>query len=148
MSPALGDIVNADVLVFGCLVLVMCFCTLWRCRSRVAIAPSPPQSSCVVTAPELRLAEAAFAYERAVIDLWEISDATKVRALGLLADKIVPLVGALGIDDLLQIHVGVRYILETEVGEDGDRAVIVLWDDFVRWSCYHLGPHATGRLSR
>jgi hypothetical protein len=148
MRMALGVIVNTVVLVFACLVVVTCLCLRAGHHARRTVTQSSPQSSCVPHSAGRSLAEAAFAYERAVIDLLEIGDATKVRALRLLADKIVPLVGVLDIDDLPEIHVGVRYILETEAAEDRDRAVIVLWDDFVRWSRYHLGPHSRGRLSR
>lgn len=86
----------------------------------------------------LTLSEAAFRYARAVLEVNELSAATKSHALRLLAEQIVPLVGPLALDDLTQLWAGVRGVLEKEIAEEGDRAVLVVWDDFVRWSGVHL----------
>jgi hypothetical protein len=95
--------------------------------------PRPPS----VRRERLTVADAAYRYERAVLEVDDVSEWTKNRALLLLAEKIVPLTGTLDLDDLVLVHAGVRLVLAEEEG--ADRGVVVVWDDFVRWSRFHLG---------
>jgi hypothetical protein len=84
----------------------------------------------------LSVADAALLYERAVIELDDLSEPTKLRALKLVAEVIVPLVGTLTLEDLPKVFGGVRQIL-VEENED-DPGALIVWDDFVRWSRVNL----------
>lgn len=86
----------------------------------------------------LTLAEVAVAYERAVLELTTVSDQLKSRALMALAETILPLVGTIALDDVTpELRRGVASVLEDEL-DDGDQWVVVVWNDFVRWSSFHL----------
>lgn len=85
------------------------------------------------------LAEAATAYERAVLELSTVSDEMKSRALMALAETILPLVGTIALDDVTpELRRGVASVLEDEL-DDEDQWVVVIWNDFVRWSSFYLG---------
>ncbi len=126
----------------GVLVVVV-----WRRRAKQR-TPVTAQEPLVVSRPErvasrpqdrpLKLADAAVLYERAVIELGDLPEDTKLRALRLVAHVIVPLVGALTVEDLPAVVAGVRQVRFDE--NEHDAGVLIVWNDFARWSQSHLLP--------
>lgn len=89
-------------------------------------------------APLVTLADAAVAYERAVLELDDVAEATKTRALEGLAAVIVPLVGKLSLADLTpELEVGVATVLAVEA-TSSEQWIVCVWNDLVRWSRHHF----------
>jgi len=139
------------LLILALVALAVVWARGWRRPRPPKVVPRslPPTTSSTFVAPvpqPLTLQDVVWAYECAVLEVTDATDATKARALTLLAEKIVPLIGGLAFDDLAQVHAGVRYILDSELDAGGDRAVLVVWDDFVRWSSFHFRKVGERRL--
>jgi hypothetical protein len=82
----------------------------------------------------------AFDYSRAVLELDDIAEGTKSRALRALEWMILPLVGPFPVDEVTpQLQAGVRAVLVAEL--DGDtRAAVFVWEDMMRWGRHRLPP--------
>lgn len=77
------------------------------------------------------VAELAFAYGRAVLEVPDVSEETKTRALAFVSTQIVPLAGALDVADLTPaVRSGVAAIL---ADVDEGRWVVYVWNDLLRW---------------
>lgn len=88
----------------------------------------------------LTVADVAFNYERAILDLDNVSEATKERAMRSLSGLIVPLVGHVRLDDVTsQLEYGVDVVLRAQLGQN-EAWVIHLWHDLLRWGRCHLAP--------
>jgi hypothetical protein len=98
--------------------------------------PRPPLRDKMPPPDARTVAECAFAYERAVLELDHVSEETKTRALRHIACVIVPLIGWLPYHELTpELEQGVADILVD--WRDGDVLVFV-WRDFTRWSRAHI----------
>ena len=79
------------------------------------------------------VADVAFDYERAVLELDDISDETRERALWALSRIIVPLLGRVRLDDVTpQLEEGVGTVLRAQLDVD-DYWVIHVCNDVLRW---------------
>jgi hypothetical protein len=79
------------------------------------------------------IADLAFDYARAVLELDTVNEATKDRALRALEWTIVPLTGQLPLADMTpELHARVRAVIAAEPEGDASAAVLV-WDDLLRW---------------
>jgi hypothetical protein len=123
--------------VVGALLLL----ALSRRRCRVDGAQS--RSHLASSEPNLRTAkigDVAFDYARAVLELDDITEATKNRALRALERMILPLTGHFGFDEVTpELQAGVRAVLAADL--DGDhRAAVHVWEDLLRWGRCRLPP--------
>jgi hypothetical protein len=79
------------------------------------------------------VAEVAFDYERAILELDDISETTKDRAMWALSRIIVPLVGHVRLDDVTsELETGVGAVLRARLDSEDDWVGHV-WDDLLRW---------------
>lgn len=79
------------------------------------------------------ISEVAFDYQRAVLELTDISDATKDRALHLVQRMIVPLIGHVRLDDVTpELEKGTLAVLVVQVPGD-ERTIGLVWRDLLRW---------------
>lgn len=93
-------------------------------------------------ADSMRIADVALAYERALLELNDISDERKTSALEVVAKGIVPLVGHLAFRELSpELQSGVGQVLASEFG-DSPVWVVHVWNDLVRWGRYHNARQA------
>lgn len=110
--------------------------------ARPLAAPSLPAAP---TSGELRnLSAWAFDYERLIIEVEDAGDDQRERALHILTQMIVPLVGHVRLADVDDELVrSVRRMLATVL--EGVEAAYAgrLWTHFVGWSRYHAAPAAT-----
>lgn len=84
------------------------------------------------------LADLAFDYSRAVLELNHVGEATKDRALRVLEREILPLAGKVPLDEVTpQFEAGIRAVLLDEL-EGGTRTAEVVWQDLLRWSRVRL----------
>jgi hypothetical protein len=87
----------------------------------------------------LTIAEVAFDYQRAVLELDDISDATKDRAIHLVQRMIVPLVGHVRLDDVTpELERGTLAVLTAQAPDD-QRGPAVVWQDLLRWGRANCG---------
>lgn len=115
--------------------------TLARGRRPPATDPSRPPcqllSRQLVAPPRVlkaspSLADVAFDYERAVLELRDISDETKNRAIYLVARVIVPLVSRTRLADVtVEYEQGVADVLREY--QPDPRAAVLVWHDLLRW---------------
>lgn len=91
-------------------------------------SPRPPVAR--IRASPTTLAEVAFEYERALLEV-ETAAATKERALAVISQIIVPLMGHVRLNDVSpELEEGVRLVIAAQVNDDWPGGV---WADMVRW---------------
>jgi hypothetical protein len=111
-----------------------------RRRCRTQAPPSPLRF-----APQrqrfgaLTVADIAFDYERAILELDDVKEETKTHAAWALSRIILPLVGDVRLDDVTRdFESGVRAVLVGQL-EDKDWVGHV-WDDLLTWGRIHFTP--------
>ena len=91
-----------------------------------------PERPAVVVERRASLAEVAFDYQRAVLDL-DIGEEVKLRALHLVSRAIVPLVGSVMLDEVtLTLELGTAQVLRQQFPID-PQGVVYVWHDLLRW---------------
>lgn len=120
-----------DLLLLAALILLVRELRNGRSRRRsdnpVRTAPANRSSR------EGTVADLAFDYARAVLELDHMSEETKSRALRALEWEILPLAGKVPLADVTeQLQLGVRAVLFDRFEGDA-RAAAVVWDDLLRW---------------
>lgn len=119
-------------------VLLLLACGLRRQRRGSSSQPRICSPSPTPTVRAGTVDELAFDYARAVLELDDIAEVTKSRALRALEWMILPLAGEFPIAEITpQLQAGVRAVLVSEF--DGDtRAAVVVWDDLLRWGRHQV----------
>lgn len=121
-------------------VLVLLVCRLWRGRSVGSPQTTTPATGSEQTIRTVRVGDVAFDYARAVLELDDLAEATKSRALWALERMILPLAGRFPLDAVTpELQAGVRALLVAELDGDGQAAVLV-WEDLLRWGRLRLPP--------
>jgi hypothetical protein len=121
-------------------VLVSIICGLRRRRSNESGSPNsppPPRQSF----PSVKVADVAFDYARAVLELDDVADVTKNRALWALKWMILPLAGEFPLDEVTpELQAGVNGVLAAELAGD-NRAAVLVWNDLLRWGRIRVLQH-------
>ncbi len=124
-----------------CLVLIAYALKRRRDRGQPALPPLPfaPRRPRFGT---LTVAEVAFEYERAILELDDVSALNKNRAVWALSQFVVSLVGHVRLDEVTRdLETGIRAVLIAQLEDEGDWVGCV-WDDLLRWGRYHFTPPA------
>ena len=106
----------------------------WRLVSGRLRQPAPP----LTFAPRhefgaVTVADVAFDYERAVLELDDVSEETKERAIWAASRVVAPLVGRLRLAEVTpELETGVGTVIRARLDPDQEWVVHV-WADLLRW---------------